>query len=239
MQTPDLFFLSYCESNAELNWQSLLARFPHAKRLHGVCGVYRAHALIAECAESNFYFVIDGDNEVDESFHFDIPFEPQKNSLYVWRAKNPVNDLVYGFGGIKLYNRSLFASKKQTGADIATTITPHYVPVMEMASTTRFNSTPLESWRGAFRECAKLVQNLQKNSSDSASHKRLQTWLALGRERLNGSWCLLGAQQGVEFARQRLQQNLDLLPINDFAWLDQEFLKNKKITPDSFLSLEL
>lgn len=239
MQTPDLFFLSYRETNAEENWQKLIRRFPKAKRLHGVCGVYRAHALIAECSETDFYFVIDGDNEVLENFHFDVPFEPNKKSLYVWRAQNPVNDLVYGFGGIKLYNRTLFQKNQNVGADVATTITPHYVPVMTKASITRFNGSPLESWRGAFRECAKLTFNLQKNPNDFASRERLNAWQANGRERLHGEWCLLGAQQGASFALERLKQNLDISPINDFDWLDQNFPHKEKITPDSVSSLEL
>ncbi|MBY0383627.1 hypothetical protein K2X05_00585, partial [bacterium] len=159
----DIFFLSYAETNAEQNWSVLVERFPKAKRLHGICGVHRAHQLLAECTETDFYFVIDGDNRIHQDFTFEVPFQPENRSLYVWRARNPVNGLVYGFGGIKLYNKSLFKNETSVGADVATTIAPHYVPVMTEASTTIFNSTPLEAWRGAFRECAKLTQNILKN----------------------------------------------------------------------------
>lgn len=226
----DIFFLSYVETNAEQNWSTLITRFPQAKRLHGVCGVLRAHQLLAESSETEFYFVIDGDNSIHQNFSFEISFKPESRCLYVWRARNPINDLVYGFGGIKLYNRSLFKNDTSVGADVATTIAPHYVPVMTEASTTLFNATPLEAWRGAFRECAKLTQNIFKNPRDAASSERLQTWLTKGAERPNGSWCLLGAQQGHEFALKNLAQGQPLIAINDFRWLQNEFFKNQSLT---------
>ena len=236
----DIFFLSYAESNAEANWLALRKRFPHAKRLHGIHGVYKAHAMIADCSETDFYFVVDGDNLVHEDFNFEVPFEPQKDALYVWRARNPVNQLVYGFGGIKLYNRSLFSSPKDTGPDVATTIAPKYIPVMTLASTTCFNASELESWRGAFRECAKLTQNLNKNPNDHHSRERLTAWLSKGQESLFGSWCLLGAKQGHDFALCALSRGESLQTINDFRWLNNEFLKTSpKIIPDSLSVLTI
>lgn len=238
----DIFFLSYAETNAEQNWSRLIARFPQAKRLHGVCGVHRAHQLLAECAETDFYFVIDGDNLIHNDFSFELPFDPESHCLYVWRARNPVNDLVYGFGGIKLYNKSLFKNKTAVGPDVATTIAPRYVPVMVEASTTIFNITPLEAWRGAFRECAKLTQNILKDPKDIASSDRLKTWLTVGSHKQNGTWCLLGAQQGHEFAQQALTNGNTFHAINDFQWLQNEFIKNQsltQITTDSSSSIGL
>lgn len=240
MPAFDIFFLSYAESNAEIHWQALTARFPKAKRLHGIQGVYKAHAIIAGCSETDFYFIVDGDNLVNQDFDFSVPFKPNKDALYVWRAKNAVNQLVYGFGGIKLYNRSLFESQKSTGPDVATTIAPKYVPVMTLASTTCFNASPLESWRGAFRECAKLTQNLNKNPNDLHSRERLSVWLTQGGDQPHGNWCLLGARQGHEFALGASALGHDLQNINDFAWLKQEFLKtSQKIMPDSLSFLTI
>ncbi len=236
----DIFFLSYSESNAESNWQTLRSRFPKAKRLHGIQGVFRAHSMIAECSETEFYFVVDGDNCINSDFDFMVPFEPHKDSLYVWRALNPVNQLVYGFGGIKLYNRQLFQTTTKVGTDVATTIAPKYVPVMRLASTTLFNATPLESWRGAFRECAKLTQNLNKNPQDHHSQERLTAWLTEGEKEHNGTWCLLGARQGVAFAKSVISSGKSLQAINDFEWLNSEFLKtSQKITTDSISVLNI
>ncbi len=240
MPAFDIFFLSYSESNAESNWLELTTRFPRAKRLHGIRGVYKAHAIIAGCSDTDFYFIVDGDNLVKHDFDFSVPFSPNKDSLYVWRAQNAVNQLVYGFGGIKLYNRSLFQTPKATGPDVATTIAPKYIPVMTLASTTCFNATPLESWRGAFRECAKLTHNLNKDPDDVQSRERLSIWLSDGSHSLHGNWCLLGAQQGRQFALTALERGEDLQTINDFGWLDHEFLKtSQKITPDSRTLLTL
>ncbi len=238
--TFDIFFLSYSESNAETNWLALTTRFPHAKRLHGIRGVYKAHSIIADCSETDFYFIVDGDNLVKQDFDFTVPFSPKKDSLYVWRAQNAVNQLVYGFGGIKLYNRSLFQSQIITGPDVATTIAPKYIPVMTLASTTCFNATPLESWRGAFRECAKLTQNLNKSPNDVQSRERLSIWLSQGGDSMHGGWSLLGAQQGQEFALGALARGEDIQVINDFGWLNNEFLKtSQKIMPDSLSFLTI
>ncbi len=236
----DIFFLSFSESNAEANWLTLRTRFPRVKRLHGIHGVYKAHAIIADCSETDFYFVVDGDNRVHEDFDFTVPFPVSKDSLYVWRAQNSVNQLIYGFGGIKLYNRSLFEMEQSVGPDVATTIAPKYIPVMKLASTTCFNATPLESWRGAFRECAKLTQNLNKNANDNQSRERLSVWLSQGRHSTHGDWCLLGAQQGSQFATEALANGKDLNSINDFGWLNDKFLKSsQKIKPDSLSDLTI
>ena len=221
-----MFFLSYRESNAEDNWQRLVQRFPLAQRLHGVKGVLRAHQFLATLAESEYFFIIDGDNQIHEDFSFEIPFELYTDSLYVWRAQNPVNDLVYGFGGIKLYNKKLLALSTQVGTDVATTIAPKYIPVPIVASTTAFHVSPLESWRGAFRECAKLTIQLFKKPSDLDTRERLHVWLSRGQDRLHGEWCLLGAKQGHEFAKMTLAEGTSIDAINDFHWLESQFLKN-------------
>jgi hypothetical protein len=238
--TFEIFFLSYTESNAESNWLRLRTRFPQAKRLHGIQGVLKAHSLIATCSSTDFYFIVDGDNQIHDDFDFAVPFAPQKDSLYVWRARNPVNQLVYGFGGIKLYNRSLFHNAKVTGPDVATTIAPKYIPVMTLASTTYFNASPLESWRGAFRESAKLTMNINKNPTDRHSCERLSVWLSKGEDQPQGKWCILGAQQGRAFALNAVAQGTGLQSINDFQWLNNEFLKtSQKIMPDSLSDLTI
>ncbi len=227
--THDIFFLSYRESNAEENWQRLIQRFPRAKRLHGVRGVLRAHQMLATLAESEFFFIVDGDNQIHDDFSFQTPFELYTDSLYVWRAQNPVNDLVYGFGGIKLYNKALLAQPTKVGTDVATTIAPKYLPVPIIASTTAFHVSPQESWRGAFRECAKLTMQLFKKPGDIDTRERLAVWLTKGQDRLHGSWCLLGAKQGHEFAKKSISEVKTIDEINDFYWLETEFVKNNQM----------
>jgi hypothetical protein len=223
----DVIFISYRESNAEENWRHLLSLVPSARRVHGVEGISRAHRAAAAKSVSKFFFLVDGDNFVLPEFKFALPKEPlQEDSVYVWRARNPVNDLVYGFGGVKIYPKSLFEKEENLRmgrGDLATSAGKHYVVVEEIASETRFNATPLEAWRGAFREAAKLTVNLHQGAGDSRTRERLQTWLTRGQERLHGEWVLKGARAGREFGVRVQEGRESLSKINDFQWLEQRF----------------
>lgn len=212
------------ESNADKNWQNLLEQQPLAKRLHGIEGVKKAHQKIAEAAETDFFFVVDGDNWVNKDFDFSAPDLLDEETLYVWRALNPVNDLCYGFGGIKLYNKWLLLDNpKGTSVDIATSIAPKYKAVPIVASITEFNASPLESWRGAFRESAKLTLNTFKNPLDSASHSRLTAWKTQGQNRLFGAESMSGANMGNAYVVLNEKNTPALNKINNFDWLNTLF----------------
>lgn len=236
----DLIFLSYAESNSELNWQKLTDRFPRAQRLHGIDGVAQAHATAARMSRTDYFFIIDGDNEILPEFEMDFHFTPNPTAVYVWRAKNPVNDLTYGYGGIKLYNKSLFeklnASLAATTVDLATTISLNYHPIPEVASITHFNATPLEAWRGGFREAVKLTMNILKNPADHVSAQRLETWCSKGSDRLNGSWAIRGAQQGHAFAQKEWNEDpqapSSLSIINNFQFLNSLFENQNSRAPE-------
>jgi hypothetical protein len=222
----DIIFLSYDETNAEKNWHSLRERFPHAQRVHGVKGVKNAHQQAAQLARSDFFFIVDGDNVIHPDFNFQVAFPMEKDTLYVWRCLNPVNDLVYGFGGVKLYNKFLLLElQRPTSVDVATTVAPKYKPVFVTASTTAFNSSDFEAWRGAFRESLKLTMNVLNNTGDKASRERLETWCARGSDRPHGEWCVRGAQQGRQYAETHQQQHENLSLINDFDWLKTQFFE--------------
>ncbi len=224
MTSMDVFFLSFSESNAEENWQHLLARFPNAKRVHGIKGVKNAHKVVAEQSTTPFFFLIDGDNRILPDFNFEIDFKPKLDTLYVWRALNPVNGLRYGFGALKLYNRDILLSSCDSKViDVATTVAPKYHIVHSVASVTHFNASPLEAWRGAFRESTKLQLNCLNNPQDNHSRQRLDVWLHQGHDAVYGNWCLLGAKQGQEFALKNWKNLQALAQINDFQWLNSLF----------------
>jgi hypothetical protein len=220
----DIIFLSYDETNAEKNWHALRCRFPHAQRVHGIKGVKQAHQKAAQLARSEFFFIVDADNEIHDDFSFEVSFPVEKDTLYVWRCLNPVNDLVYGFGGVKLYNKFLLLElQRPTSLDVATTVAAKYKPVFMTASTTAFNSSPYEAWRGAFRECTKLTINVHGGKGDKESQKRLDNWCQQGADRPNGPACMHGARQGQQYALANLNQHENLSLINDFDWLKSYF----------------
>ena len=224
--TTDILFISFNESNADKNWLELKRRFPQALRVHGVSGIRKAHEKAAELSRTPFFFVVDGDNRLRPDFHFTLPAETlREDTLYVWRCHNPVNDLIYGYGAVKLYNKTLVQNRLQkTYVDLATTVTEHYRIVSDVASETHFFSTPEEAWRGAFRECAKLAAGIIDRQKEQETLSRLEQWCSVARPVPNAEWVLKGANQGRDFGTSHKDQ---ITKINDFTWLKQRFLENE------------
>ena len=217
----DIFFLSFNESNREENWADLKSRFPHSRRIHGVKGVALAHLMCARLSKTAYFFVVNGDNEILKNFHFQPP-SPLTPAVYTWRSLNPVNHLVYGFGGIKLFwKQAVFR-----GIDVSTSLRIPYKIVSQTASITRFNASPLETWRGAFRECVKLSSRCISGQRDRETKERLEIWCEKGRAAPFGSYSILGARQGRDYGLKYRDCLKSLNKINDFDWLEQYFLKN-------------
>lgn len=200
-----------------------------AKRVHGVLGVQQAHEKAAQISETDFFFIVDGDNRVKEDFAFETPVEKLDfNTLYVWRCYNPAIDLSYGYGAIKLYNKSLVANRRQildqNRLDLATSVADNYHIVHKVASETWFFTSPFEAWRGAFRETVKLTSQVLRNSQDQESQMRLEAWCKRPNKKPMGEWIVRGAEQGREFATDNREQ---IHLINDFAWLHRYFNGNE------------
>jgi hypothetical protein len=50
------------------------------------------------------FWIVDGDAEIVDDFDFDFKVHRwEKDIVHVWRSQNPINDLVYGYGGSKSY----------------------------------------------------------------------------------------------------------------------------------------
>jgi hypothetical protein len=222
-QDLDILFLSYDESNADFNWRLLKERFPRAKRIHGIKGIREAHQKAAELSHTHFFYIVDGDNRVLPDFSFDDRAnELNDSALYVFRCKNPVNGLVYGYGAIKIYNKSLLGVEKAQGyVDLATQVAPEYKVVPVIASETHFNSSAEEAWRGAFRECAKLASGLIKNQKDAQTQERLAQWCETVGNVPFAQEVLRGAREGRSFG---LEHSQELHRINDYFWLKSRFL---------------
>ena len=73
-------------------------------------------------------------------------------------AKIPVNNLVYGYGGVKLLSRELTLNMNIGTADMTTSISNRFRPMEQIFNVSAFNTTPFDTWKSAFRECVKLLQ---------------------------------------------------------------------------------
>lgn len=208
----DVFFLSYDEPMAELHFAALRAQAPSLRRVQGVAGIHAAHSECARLARTSHFYVVDADNELlDYDFSYKVPAW-DAGYVHLWQARNPVNGLVYGWGGVKLFPRRLVRAMDRHGLDMTTSFPLKMMPSVK--SVTHFNYAPLETWRSAFREAAKLAR-----SSDPDAVQRLAVWTSVAAGPYAAE-CLRGARAGAAFARACPD---DLVRINDYQWLAGRF----------------
>jgi hypothetical protein len=220
----DIVFISYDEPNAEHNWKKLSMQSPRQPlRLHGIKGIHAAHKIAASMVTTSMFYVVDGDAVIMPDFKFNHVVDPScTKNVHVFRAHNPVNDLVYGYGAVKLLPTAVVLdmddNKKST--DMTSSL-PHngYTVVNRISNTTAFNTDQFSAWRSAFRECAKLSSKVIVKQKDHETESRLETWCTKGQGRPYGYWTLIGAKAGREFGKNHANDLDQLSKINDWAWL--------------------
>lgn len=220
----DIIFLSYDEEYASINYQALEKRFPRAQRVHGVKGIFEAHKAAATLAKSDMFYVVDADAEILPGF--DFSYQPQsldRQSVHVWHSLNPVNDLEYGYGGVKLFPTNVLLNYSGSPIDFTTTVSKSLKVVKEVSNVTRFNTDPYSAWRSGFRECAKLASKSITNQIDKDDTDRLVAWTTKGAEREFGEFAIMGAIEGRRFGYLHKDQPDMLGLINDFKWLETKF----------------
>lgn len=219
----DIIFLSYDEPNADENWSKLIEKFSYAKRVHGIEGIRRAHVEASKISSTTFFYVVDGDTEISNTFDFSFkPIISQQQYMHVWRSKNPVNGLEYGYGGIKILSKRFF-KEDAIDIDVTTSLTEGIIIHDDVASITRFNSDPFRAWRGAFRECVKLSSKIIKGQIDTETTNRLDIWCSINLDADFGDLVLKGANEGREYGERNKDNKEALLLINDFSWLRSIF----------------
>jgi hypothetical protein len=210
----DIVFISYKEPNADENFAKLKQRFPQAKRVDGVKGIHQAHIAAAKKAFTKMFWVVDGDAVILDSFNFDHEVsEYDLDVVHVWRSKNPENGLMYGYGGVKLLPRRMTIDMDTGSVDMTLAISGKFKAMEEISNLTAFNTDPFSTWRSAFRECCKLVQN-----KDLESDVRLNAWLQHGSQD-----AIDGAYAGMQYGRKNASNKEALSLINDFDWLKNQF----------------
>jgi hypothetical protein len=220
----DIVFISYQEPNADDNWKALKSRFPMAKRIHGVKGIHQAHIAAAKKCFTKMFWIVDGDAVIMDDFNFDyeVPSH-QQDHVHVWRSKNPVNDLVYGYGGIKLFPRRMTIHMDTNKPDMTTSITGKFKAMPQLSNVTAFNTGPFETWKSAFRECTKLASKIIDRQKNEETENRLHIWQTVGKDRPYGEFALRGAQAGSAYGKASQGDIEALKKINDFEWLLEKF----------------
>lgn len=227
----DIVFISYNELNAEENYARLSSRFsaPILKRVTGVAGIHNAHIAAAKKAMTKMFWVVDGDAQVLDSF--DFSYQVPNNELdyvHVWRSQNPVNGLVYGYGGVKLLPKKLTMNMELGGVDMTTSISKLFKPMPEIANITAFDTDEFSTWRSAFRECAKLASHTIDRTNAEETKQRLDTWCTFATG-IYAEEAIKGALAGRAYGEKNASDKEALLKLNDFTWLQDQWSSGKSV----------
>ena len=211
----DVVYLSYDEPQREEFWVKIRNLVPWAKRVGGVKGSDAAHKAAAEASDTERFILIDGDNLPDSEFFnlvLDIPAGDWERAVYRWRARNHVNGLMYGNGGISSWTREFALSMRtheNTDGSDATVVEfcfdPLYWAMHDCYSTTYPNGSPRHAWRAGFREGVKMCLDRGRRPTVSEFRDRvhqrnldhLTIWHNVGLDVDQGAWCIAGARMGT------------------------------------------
>ena len=252
----DIVYLSYDEPNAEKNYADLLTKVPWAKRVHGVDGSDSAHKACARLSETERVIVVDGDNTIRPEFlKQEIDFKDEvdlSKSVISWGARNTINGLIYGNGGIKCWPTQLVLDMKthenaesenaKTQVDFCWDI--NYIQIDNCMSDVHNNATPQQAWRAGFREGVKMgllegskadPNNFSKQVHWKNFH-RLLVWMHVGLDVKNGDWAIYGARQGCYMTNCT---DWDYLNVRDFKWLNKYWTENDSQTTEKMLPYEI
>jgi hypothetical protein len=222
----DIVFISYNESFANQNYTQLVTLFPDRKihRISGIKGIHNAHIEAATVALTDMFWVVDADAIIESTFKFNYQvIKHEHDVVHVWKSKNPINDLVYGYGGIKLLPRNLTLNVDITSSDMTTSISHKFKSMNEISNITAFNTDAFSTWKSAFRECVKLSSKVIVGQDNQETDERLNVWCSIGADKPYGEYAIAGAIAGRTYGQKNAGNIPALSKINDFDWLQEQF----------------
>ena len=222
----DIVYISYFEKFADDNFETLKTKLANRKlgRVDGVTGIHQAHIEAAKMVTTDMFWVVDADAIILDSFKFDYQVEKHNQDMvHVWRSSNPINNLVYGHGGVKLLPTAMTLAVDVTSTDMTTSISSKFKAIPEESNITAFNTDPFSTWKSAFRECVKLSSGIICGSISAESTARLHIWCTEDNGACYGSYAIRGANAGKRYGEDNAGHNQALSKINDFNWLKEQF----------------
>jgi len=231
----DVIYLTYDEPQREEFWLKIVNAIPWAKRVDGVYGSDAAHKAAANISETDRFILIDGDNLPDFEF-FDQTLnldDDNKNVQFRWRARNHINGLLYGNGGLSCWTKEHvlnMRSHENSDGSAATVVEfcfdDNYWPMYDCYSTTYPNHSAKQAFRAGFREGVKMClregkRPTKENFADwvwQSNKRNLIIWQTVGRDVKNGFYAILGARLGTHYLMLR---EWDYVGVRDFNELDR------------------
>ena len=242
----DCIYLSYDEPQKEEFWVRIRNMVPWAQRVDGVKGSDAAHKAAANASSTERFILIDGDNLPDEKFFnltLEFPDETWEQAVFRWRARNHVNGLMYGNGGLSSWTKT-FVNNMRThentdGRDetvVEFCFDPLYWPMYDCYSTTYPNGSPKHAWRAGFREGVKMCLNAGtkpslaefKNRVHARNLDHLTVWHNVGLDVEQGAWAVAGARMGTY---QTMLTDWDYREVQSFDALEKIWNTIKSTDP--------
>lgn len=210
----DVVYLSYDEPQKEEFWIKIKNMVPWAVRVDGVKGSDAAHKAAATASTTDRFVLIDGDNLPDPEF-FNLQLElddDSKDAVFRWRARNIINGLQYGNGGLSCWpTQFIFDMRTHENSDgkdennVEFCFYDKYWPMHDCYSVTYPNATAYQAWRAGFREGVKMSLNRGRKPSlqefekyvVSRNYDNLCVWQSVGQDVENGIWAIAGSRAGT------------------------------------------
>jgi len=220
----DVFFISYNETDQEENWQRVLILHPTAIRLHGIKGIDIVHVICDNLAKFNWFWTVDGDNYLKEPLKHPGHIDPWLN-LIMFTADDPISNEPTNLGGVKLWRKGSLVNRDMSKGDFClNAVKPkstYYHPAPAF-SITKYNSSPYDAWKTAFRHCVKLTTILKDRPQATNIDRYISHWKSC-KDLDNGSNNALWCYNGYLDATKYVNNNIDPLVINDYDWLKNYF----------------
>jgi len=211
----DCIFLTYDEPNKEEFWVQIKNMVPWAKRVDGVKGSDAAHKAAAVASDTERFILIDGDNLPDPSFFNQtlvLPNQEYERAVFRWRARNNINGLMYGNGGLSSWTKEfVYAMQTHEHSDgsaetqVEFCFDPLYWAMHDCYSTTYPNASAFQAWRAGFREGVKMCLNRGAKPTVAEFQHRVHSknldnltiWHNVGADVEYGEWAIAGSRMGT------------------------------------------
>jgi len=211
----DCIYLSYDEPQQEEFWIRLKNMVPWAKRVSNIRGSDAAHKAAAMASLTERFILVDGDNLPSPAFFnqtLDFPTPEYEKAVFRWRARNHVNGLMYGNGGLSSWTReyvmNMRTHENTDGRDetvVEFCFDPLYWAMHDCYSTTYPNGSAFHAWRAGFREGVKMCLNQGSKPTVAEFRERvhqrnldhLTIWHNVGADVEYGEWAMAGSRQGT------------------------------------------
>jgi hypothetical protein len=232
----DCIYLSYDEPQKEEFWVKIRNMIPWVRRVDGVKGSDAAHKAAAEASTTERFILIDGDNLPNPEFFnltLEYPTQEYEQAVFRWRARNHINGLMYGNGGLSSWTREFVQNMRtheSTDGRIETQVEfcfdPLYWAMHDCYSVTYPNGSAFHAWRAGFREGVKMCLNQGARPTVTEFRDRvhqrnldhLTVWHNVGRDAEHGAWAIAGARQGTYMT---MLTNWDYTQVQSFDALSE------------------